>query len=121
MTPTEVLPNPNSPMEVVKLAISEGSKVSGVKKASAFVEDNIIYIGLELYANVGKQESLAIERNVSDLVMAMESGYTVRITSDMDTVSLIATVALGISHGQAISDFNTQVHEVILRLTPKGA
>lgn len=113
--------NPISPMEVTNQAVTAANRVRGVKNASAFIADRIVYIGLELQENTTNQESAEIEKTVSNQINSMNSGYPVRVTADLNTVVLIKTVAQGIAQGQPMSDFNSEVHRVTLILTPKGS
>lgn len=112
--------NPIDPMEITNKAITEATKVSGVRKASGFVTDKIIYIGLELNENTENQ-AITIEKNVMDQINSMNSGYAVRVTSDINTVELIKTVGKGTAQGRPFSEFNNEVQAISIRLTPKGS
>lgn len=110
-----------APMEATNKAITEASKVSGVREASGFVTDKIIYIGLELTENNDNQKSNVIEQNVINQINSMNLGYAVRVTSDIYNVELIKTVSQGITQGRPFSEFNNEVHSITMKLTPKGS
>ncbi len=113
--------NPASPMEAANQAVTEARKVMGVNGASAFVADKIIYIGLDLRENSDKHQSVVIEKNVMNSIISLNSGYTAKVTSDMDTVKLIKTVAQGIAQGRSISNFKNEVNDITIKMTPKGS
>lgn len=122
-SPAPITPNispaPNSTMEVANQAAMEAEKVMGVSRATAFVSSNIIYIGLDLNTNLDKTKSAAIEKTVMDRIKAMESGYKVGVTSDMNTVTAIKTVAQGQTQGIPISSFKTEMDMILLKTTPQ--
>ncbi|PKM77131.1 MAG: sporulation protein [Firmicutes bacterium HGW-Firmicutes-15] len=119
ITPNATTPAQPSAMQVANQAAMEASKVMEVNKAVAVVADNVIYIGLDLNANMDKAKSTAIEKNVMDRVMKMESGYTVKVTSDMKTVASIKTVAQGLAQGKPITSFKTEMNMIMLKMNPK--
>ncbi|MDD3365452.1 MAG: YhcN/YlaJ family sporulation lipoprotein [Syntrophomonas sp.] len=119
--------NPNTPssaqpstMEVANRAVIEADKVMQVNKAAAIVQDNIIYIGLDLKANLGKQKIAATEKNVVDRVKKIETGYTVRVTSDMATVAAIKTIAEGIAEGKPMTSFKKEMDMIMMKMVPNG-
>jgi len=113
--------NPISPMEITIKAVAEAGKVRGVQEAFGFVTDKVLYIGLDLKDNSGNLKSIDIEKNVINQINSINSGYVVRVTSDQDTVKLIKTVAQGIAQGLPMSDFSNEVHNVTVKMTPKGS
>jgi YhcN/YlaJ family sporulation lipoprotein len=119
MTPDTTSPAPTYPTEVANRAATEAGKIMGVNKATVIVSGKIIYIGLDLKANLDKQKSAEIEKNVVDRVKSMESGYTVMVSSDVDTVTRIKNVAQGIAQGKPLSSFKTEIENIGTRLTPK--
>lgn len=121
---TPTIPNSTTPaqpstMQVANQAALEASKVMEVNKAVAVVADNVIYVGLDLNANMDKTKSAAIEKNVMDRVTKTESGYTVKVTSDLKTVASIKTVAQGLAQGKPITSFKTEINMIMLKMNPK--
>jgi Sporulation lipoprotein YhcN/YlaJ (Spore_YhcN_YlaJ). len=110
-----------SPKELVDRAVNDAENINGVNKAYAFVSDKIIYIGLDLNEDGSQSQSAAIEREARSKIESLRSGYTVRVTTDGNTVTLIRTVNQGLAQGQAFSDFNSEVHSVVVKMTPKGS
>lgn len=120
MTPNATSPAPTSTMEVANKASMEAGKVMGVNMATAIVSDKTIYIGLTLNANGDKTKSAAVEKNVMDKVKSMEPGYTVMVTSDMNTVASIKTVAEGVAQGKPMSSFTKEMDMIMMKINPKG-
>lgn len=124
-TPTPTTPNATTPtqpsaLDVANQAAMVASKIMGVNKATAVVADNVIYVGLDLDANMDKTKSAAIEKNVMDTVTKMEAGYTVKVTSDIKTVAAIKTVAQGLVQGKTISSFKTEMNMILTNMNPKS-
>jgi YhcN/YlaJ family sporulation lipoprotein len=119
-TPNVTTPTPTYPTDVSNKAAAEAGKVAGVDKATALVSDKIIYIGLNLKANLDKTKSAAAEKAVTDRVKNIEPGYTVIVTSDVDTVTRIKNVSQGIAQGQPLSSFTNEIANIATRLTPKS-
>lgn len=120
---TPVTPNTTStayPKDVANRVADAAGKVEGVNKATAVVSGKVIYVGLDLKSNLGKMTSAEIEKKVMDKVKNMESGYTVSVTSDIDTVTRIKNVAMGITQGKPISSFKNELENINTRLTPKS-
>ena len=122
LTPTT--PNATSPVpayltEVANRAAMEAGKVTGVNKATALVSGKTIYIGLDLKAQLDKQKSAVIEKSVMDRVKKIESGYTIMVTSNIDTVT-IKNVAQGIAQGKPLASFTNEIANINTRLTPKS-
>jgi YhcN/YlaJ family sporulation lipoprotein len=107
-------------MEVANKASMEAGKVMGVNMATAIVSDKTIYIGLTMNANGDKTKSAAVEKNVMDKVKSMEPGYTVMVTSDMNTVASIKTVAEGVAQGKPMSSFTKEMDMIMMKMNPKG-
>jgi YhcN/YlaJ family sporulation lipoprotein len=118
-TPNVTTPTPTYPTDVSNRVAMEAGKVAGVDKATAIVSGKMIYIGLDLKANLDKTKSAAAEKNVMDQVKNIEPGYTVIVTSDVDTVTRIKNVAQGIAQGQPLSSFTNEIANIGTRLTPK--
>jgi len=116
MTPNETSPGEASATDIANRAAKEAGKVTGVNAAAAIVADRVIYIGLDLNADVDNNESAAIEKNVMDRVNNMERGYTARVTSDKDTVARIRTVAQGVAQGKPISSFKQELDSIIVKM-----
>lgn len=110
-----------SPQELVNQAVTDAEKIHGVNRAYAFVADKIIYIGLDISESNNHSQSTVMEKEARNRIEGMRSGYTVRVTSDGNTVKLIKTVNQGLAQGQAFSDFNNEVHRVVVKMTPKGS
>jgi YhcN/YlaJ family sporulation lipoprotein len=117
--PNATSPAPTYPTEVANRAATEANKVTGVNKATAIVSGKTIFVGLDLKANIDKQKSAAIEKAVLDQVKKVESGYTVMVTSDIDTVTRIKNVAQGVAQGKPLSSFTNEITNITTRLTPK--
>jgi YhcN/YlaJ family sporulation lipoprotein len=116
------IPNPavsTYPKEVADRAATEAGKVSGVEGATAIVSANTIYIGLDLKADLDKNMSTTVEKNVMNQVKKMESNYTIMVGSDADTVTRIKHVAQGVAQGQPLSSFMTEMQTIGTRFTPK--
>jgi YhcN/YlaJ family sporulation lipoprotein len=120
-TPEATTPTPDTyPTGVSNQAAEEAGKVAGVYKATALVSGDMIYIGLDLKANLDKTMSAAAEKNVTDQVKNIEPSYTVIVTSDVDTVTRIKNIAQGIAQGQPLSSFTNEIAIIATRLTPKS-
>ncbi len=113
--PAETMPG--TPKEVATLVETEAGKVSGVDQATALVADKNIYIGLDLKANLDKQQSTAIEKSIMDRMVYLEPNYNISVTSDMDTVTMIKAVARGFAQGKPLSDFKNEIEIINTRVT----
>ncbi len=118
-TPKVTTPaTPAYPTATAKKAASEASNISGVNKATAVVASKRIYIGLDLKADLGSQTSADVEKKVADQVKKMNPGYTVVVTSDIDTVTRLKNVANGIAQGKPLTSFKNELQQIDTRLTP---
>lgn len=106
------------PTDVSNRVSAEAAKVEGVNSATAIVSGNMIYIGLDLKADLDKNKSAAVEKNVTDRVKSIESNYTIAVTSDVDTVTRIKNVADGIAQGKPLSSFGQEIEDIVDRLKP---
>lgn len=118
-TPKTTTPAPKYQNEVAKRSVVEANKVAGVNKATAVVSGKTIYLGLDLKANLNKNQSKSTEKDVESRVKRMERGYTVMVTSDIDTVTRIKKVANGLAQGKPLSSFKNELETIGTRLTPK--
>lgn len=118
--PNATSPAQTSVMEVANRAAMEAGKVVEVNEAAAIVQDKVIYIGLDLKANLTKLKITATEKNVMDRVKEIEPGYIVRVTSDTNTVAAIKTIAQGIAQGKSMTGFKKEMNMVMMKMVPKG-
>jgi len=116
MTPNETSPGEASATDIANRAAIEAGKVTGVNAAAAIVADRVIYLGLDLNADVDNNESAAIEKNVMERVNNMERGYTARVTSDKATVAAIRTVAQGVAQGKPVSSFKQELNSIMAKM-----
>lgn len=118
-TPAPNMTNTANTTQVASRSAAEANKVAGVNKATAVVTGKRIYVGLDLKANLEQSKSAAIEKTVAERVKKSESGYTVMVTSDIDTVTRLKKIAEGIAQGKPISSFTTELKDIDTRMTPK--
>jgi len=107
------------PKEVADRVELEAGKISGVESVTALVSDKVIYIGLDLKSNVDKNMAATIEENVTNKIKTMESGYTIMVSSDVETVTKIKQVAQGVEQGQPLSSFLTEIQSIATAIKPK--
>jgi len=105
--------------QLAKKVAAEAGKVEGVTSATAIVSVKRIYIGLDLKANLEKSRVAAVEKMVLDRIKTMEPGYTVVVSSDVDTVTRIKNVAQGLAQGKPLSSFSREIQAIDSRLTPR--
>ncbi|AEG60244.1 YhcN/YlaJ family sporulation lipoprotein [Desulforamulus ruminis] len=109
----------NYPKDVADRVVAEANKVEGVRGSTAVISGKNVYLGLDLDPNLEKNSSAEVERKVLDRVKDMEKGYTVSVSSDVDTVTRIKNVARGISEGKPIASFNEELRDIGTRIQPK--
>jgi len=112
LTPGATSPGQLSSQEISNKAAMEAVKVSGVNSAAAIVSDQIIYVGLDLNADVDKAKAAEIEKNVLDRVATLDHKYTAKVTSDKNIVAAIKTVSQGTLQGKSMSNFNNEMHMI---------
>ncbi len=99
---------------------AEAKKVSGVRSATAVISGKMIYIGLDLNANLEKTKSAMVEKEVLDMVKKQYPNYTVMVSSDIDTVTRIKKVSQGIAAGKPLSSFSNEIQDIGTRMTPRA-
>lgn len=109
----------NYPKDVADRVVREANKVEGVRGSTAVISGRNIYLGLDLNANLEKNRSAQVERDVLDRVKNMDRNYTVSVTSDIDTVTRIKRVGHGISQGQPTSSFTKEIEDIGTRIKPR--
>ncbi len=119
-TPNAATPAPTSIAEAADQAKTEAQKVMGVNKAAAVVADKTIYVGITLNADVAKTQAPVVEKNVMDRVTTMVPGYAVRVTSDMNTVASITSVAEGVAEGKPMASFQKEMDMITNSMKPTG-
>ncbi len=117
--PNITSPDQSYPADVANRASVEAEKVPGVKKAMAVVSDKTIYIALDLNPNSGQAAASAIEGRVSNQVKSIVPGYGVWATSEVEAASTIQNIAQGISQGQPVSNFSSELQRVEERIRPR--
>lgn len=110
----------NDGQRIAQQSAKEADSVQGVNKATAVVAGKRIYIGLDLGANMNRQQTDKVEKTVLDRVKKRHSGYMVVVTSDIDTVTRIKNVARGIGEGKPISSFTKEIQEIDNRMKPRS-
>ena len=134
MTPTPTKPltqkpyvtTPSSPnmttssdtKQITMKAASEAKTVSGVRSATVVISGKMMYIGLDLNANLEKTKSAMVEKEVLSKVKKMNPTYTVMVSSDIDTVTRIKKVAQGIAAGKPLTSFSKEIQDIGTRMTP---
>lgn len=93
-------------------------KVNGVSDATVVVSGKMIYVGLDLDANLGLMTSTDVEKAVTNKIKNMEPNYTVYVASDADTVTRIKNVAEGITQGKPLSSFENELKNIGNRIKP---
>lgn len=109
----------NYPKEIADRVVKEANQVDGVEGSTAVISGKNIYLGLDLAASLEKNRSAQVEKNVLDRVKDMQPGYTVSVTSDIDTVTRIKRVAQGITQGKTISSFSKELQDIGTRIQPR--
>ncbi|WP_273484112.1 YhcN/YlaJ family sporulation lipoprotein [Desulforamulus ruminis] len=116
-TPTPSPPNVTVyPKHIADKVVAEANKVKGVRGSNAVVAGKNIYLGLDINANLEKNKSEEIERTVLNRVKNLQIGYTVTVTSDIDTATQINKVARGIAQGRPISAFSKELQDIGTRI-----
>ncbi len=113
------VPATTDSQQLAKKVAAEASKVEGVTSATAIVSVKRIYIGLDVKADLEKSRVAAVEKMVLDRIKKMEPGYTVVVSSDVDTVTRIKKVAQGLAQGKPLASFSQEIQTIDSRLTPR--
>lgn len=100
-------------------AAAEAKKVSGVRSATAVISGKMLYVGLDLNANLEKTKSAMVEKEVLTKVKKLYPNYTVMVSSDIDTVTRIKKVSQGIAAGKPLSSFSKEIQDIGTRMTPR--
>ena len=116
---TPTTPTSKYPREVADRAVSEANKVQGVRGSTAVISGKNIYVGLDLNANLEKNKSVAVEKEVLNSVKKAEPNYTVIVSSDVDTVTRIKKVSQGVAAGKPIESFTKEMQDIGNRIKPK--
>lgn len=113
------VPAQNETKKVAERVTTEAEKIQEVRAATAVVSGKNIFLGLDLTPAIEMSRRSEIETAVLDRVKKMEPTYTIRVTSDVDTVTRIKRVSQGIAQGKPLSSFETELKEIGDRLTPQ--
>ncbi|TEB13581.1 Lipoprotein YhcN precursor [Pelotomaculum sp. FP] len=98
---------------------SAAMKVRGVNTATTVIAGSIAYVGVDQKAGTEQRETDRIKSEVSDEAKKAEPRLTtVYVSSDADTVTRIRRVAEGIAAGQPISAFDSELAEIVKRMSP---
>lgn len=98
---------------------SAAMKVRGVNTATTVIAGTIAYVGVDQKAGTEKSETDRIKREVSDMAKQAEPRLTnVYVSSDPDTITRIKRVAEGIAAGQPVSAFDSELAEIVKRMSP---
>jgi len=119
-TPTPNTTNTSTNKQATMQAAAEAQKVSGVRSATAVISGKMLYVGLDLNANLEKTKSAMVEKEVLNKVKKLYPNYTVMVSSDIDTVTRIKKVAQGIAAGKPLSSFSKEIQDIGTRMTPSA-
>lgn len=112
--------NTTNSKQATMQAAAEAQKVSGVRSATAVISGKMLYVGLDLNANLEKTKSAMVEKEVLNKVKKLYPNYTVMVSSDIDTVTRIKKVAQGIAAGKPLSSFSKEIQDIGTRMTPSA-
>ena len=112
-------PTQNNTKQVADRVTTEAQNIQEVRAATAVVSGKNIFIGLDLTPGIEMNRRSEVETSVLNRIKKMEPTYTIRVTSDVDTVTRIKRVSQGITQGKPLSSFQTELREIGDRLTPK--
>ncbi|SFG95603.1 sporulation lipoprotein, YhcN/YlaJ family [Desulfotomaculum arcticum] len=117
--PNNTMTTNNTDTAKAKRIASETDKVDGVTKSTVVVAGSKAYVGIDINANIEKNQTKAVENEVSNRIKNVEPTInTVYVSSDVDTVTRLKKVAQGISQGKPVSSFARELSEIGRRLTP---
>jgi len=98
----------------------EADQVNGVKMSTVVVSGTKAYIGLDINANIEKNQTKAVEDAVIKKIKGVEPSInTVYVSSDVDWVTRVKKVSQGISAGKPVSSFTRELGEIGRRITPR--
>jgi len=98
----------------------EADQVDGVKRSTVVVTGTKAYIGLDINANIEKNQTKAVEDAVIKKIKGVEPSInTVYVSSDVDWVTRVKKVSQGISAGKPVSSFTRELGEIGRRITPR--
>jgi YhcN/YlaJ family sporulation lipoprotein len=118
--PQTTTPSTTISKQVADRAAAQAAMVKGVKGATAVVSGKELDIGLDLNANTQKGTVSSIENSVLNRVKNAEPGYTVYVTSDVDSVTRIKNVAQGVAKGTPITSFKNELQTLNSRIMVKS-
>lgn len=118
MTGCQTAQKPMQPqaIDVANQAVAEAEKIPGVSKATAFVANNKIYMGIETSTSLAQQEASALEEKVMNQVKGVNSSYTPVVTTENETVSKIKGVSSAITGGQPVASLNNEIADIEARI-----
>lgn len=108
--------NQSYPYDVAERAVKQANQVAGVQTSAAVISGNNIYLGLTLKPDIDKNKSSQVEKEV--MAQVTEPHYTVMITSDTTTVTLIQRVASDIAQGKPLASFKSEIEYIGTRIRP---
>jgi len=130
--PTQPVPNQNqtedkdtaelnrNAKEKARNITQKADQVDGVKSSTVVVAGNTAYIGLDIKANIEKDQTKAVEEAVIKHIKGTEPGIkTVFVSSDADTLTRLKNIDNGIAEGTPLSSFASELGEIARRLTPR--
>lgn len=97
------------------------ANVAGVRKATVVVNNNAVYVGLDLNANVTGAQTNQVKRQVQERIKQQVGPQaTVTVTADADAVRRLQQISAGIAAGQPVSSFADQLSEIGRRMMPNS-
>lgn len=118
--PSQPMPTDSGELNNISNKVSSAAmKVRGVNTAYTAIAGSMAYIGVDQKAGTEKGETDRIKREVSDEAKKAEPRLTdIYVSSDADTVTRIRKVAEGIAAGQPVSAFDSELAEIVKRMSP---
>jgi len=113
---------PTDPREASQLAdrlAKTASETPGVNRATVVLAGTTAYVGVDLKAEMEKEQTNAVKKEVANRVKESEPRIErVMVTTDIDSFKRLDKIAEGIRNGQPVSAFTDELAEINRRFTP---
>lgn len=109
----------NAQKEAADLAEKITDRVQGVNSATVIFAEEIVYVGIDLYASFSGDRAENVKKEVAQLVKEHDPDIErVYVTEDADTFTRMQEIARDIENGKPLTGFLDELQNMFKRVTP---
>ena len=109
----------NAQKEAAELAEKITDQVQGVNSATVIFAEEIVYVGIDLYASFSGDAAENVKEEVARLVKKHDPDIErVYVTEDADTFTRMQEIARDVENGKPLTGFLDELQNMFKRVTP---